>query len=412
MARSRKRVTGETAGVGGTPSAPVVSPSVVAVRCFGEAIVADGFRTEAGTWYEVPADVAAYWEGRGLWVTQATIDALWQSAGRILTPDGVTSHYEAAGRTAGAVRVLNVTHYDPGAAAYRYHSAANTASGVVSAFVRFGHSNPHCDLRQFDGTTQADAVRILMATADVVHCHMDYTLLLNELGGLPVGMRAAITYHGSIEETRPSITYPEADERMRSIVFGARPYHKRFGEHVRWLPIPMPVADYAALADAPKGGPFRVAHSPTRRAIKGTDAFLSAVADLQAEGVAIEPVLIEGMDHGAALRLKATCHATFDSFWLGMQGSGLEAASMGQAVLAGAWDADYHRVGMPMPWTVVEEPNALREALRRLATDRTFYAAEAKRVNAYVRAHHDYPVVGARYRDILQEAIRGTGNGV
>lgn len=408
MARSRKRVASETAGVGGTPSAPVVSPSVVAVRCFGEAIVSDGFRTEAGKWYEVPADVAAYWEGRGLWVTQATIDALWASAGRILTPDGVASHYEAAGLAAGAVRVLNVTHYDPGAAAYRYHSAANTARGVVSAFVRFGHSNPHCDLRQFDGPTQMDAVRILMATADVVHCHMDYTLLLNELGGLPSGMRAAITYHGSIEETRPSITYDEADERMQAVVFGARPYHKRFGAHVHWLPIPMPVKDYAALANAPKGGTFRVAHSPTRRAIKGTDAFLSAVDSLKAEGVPIEAVLIEGLEHGAALRLKATCHATFDSFWLGMQGSGLEAAAMGQAVVAGTWDADYHRVGRDVPWTVAEEPDALRAVLKRLATDRAFYATEAARVRAYVQDVHDYQVVGAAYRDILTEATRGT----
>lgn len=412
MARSRKREVVQAAGVGEVSSAPAVAPSVVAVRCFGVAYLADGTVTEAGKWYEVSADVATYWEGRGLWVTQATIDALWQSAGRILTPDGVASHYEAAGLTAGAVRVLNVSHYDPGAAAYRYHSAANTARGVMSAFVRFGHSNPYCDLRQFDGASQADAVRILMVTADVVHCHMDYSLLMYELGGLPAGMRAAITYHGSTEETRSSITDPDADERMKSIVFGARPYHKRFGEHVHWLPIPMPVADYAKLATVPKRGPFRVSHSPTRRAIKGTDAFLAAIADLQADGVAIEAVLIEGMEHGAALRLKATCHATFDSFWLGMQGSGLEAASMGQAVLAGAWDADYHRVGLEMAWTVVEDPEALRVALRRLATDRPYYAAEAKRVNAYVKAHHDYPVVGARYRDILTEAISGTSNSV
>lgn len=410
MARSRKRVTGETAGVGGSPSAPVVSPSVVAVRCFGTALLADGTRTEAGKWYEVPADVAREWEARGLWVTQATIDALWQAAGRVLTPDGVPTQYAAAVPGPGAVRVLQVTHYDPGCAVYRYHSAANTVPGVVSALVRWGHSNPACDLRQFDGVTQADAVRVLMATADVVHCHMDWSLLLDELGGLPAGMRAAITYHGSIEAVRPTITYPEADARMGATVFGARPYHRRFDAH--WLPIPMPVADYAALAKVPTGGPFRVAHSPTRREIKGTDAFLEAVAGLQAEGVPIEPVLIEGLSHGEALRVKATCHATFDSFWLGMQGSGLEAAAMGQAVLAGAWDADYHRVGLDMPWTVTEEPDALRAALRRLATDRTYYRAEAARVGAYVRQWHDYFVVGARYRDILTGASGGTGNGV
>ncbi len=49
------------------------------------------------------------------------------------------------------------------------------------------------------------------------------------------------------------------------------------------------------------------------------------------QGIDIEPVLIENMEHGAALRLKASCDAVFDSFWLGMQGSGLEGAAMGKA---------------------------------------------------------------------------------
>jgi hypothetical protein len=368
-------------------------------------------RTVAGQWYDLAPDVAAHWEARGAFVTQATIDALWMAEGRVLSPDGVASQYAAVPMMAGSVRVLQLTHYDPGSAVYRYHSAANTVPGVVSAFARVGHSNPHCELRQWDIGTHVDRVRILLATADVVHCHMDYSVLLNELGGLPNHVRAAITYHGSIEAVRPTITFPEADDRMRSIVFGARPYHRRFGEHVSWLPIPMPVADYAAMAKAPKTGPFRVAHSPTRRAIKGTDAFLSAIDTLQADGVAVEAVLIEGMAHGEALRAKATCHATFDSFWLGMQGSGLEAAAMGQAVIAGTWDADYGRVGLPVPWTVADNPEALTATIRRLATDTAWYRAEAARVKDYVQAHHDYPVVGARYRDILQGAIRGTTDG-
>lgn len=413
MARSRKKAQSVTAeAVGGTPLTAEAVPSSVSVLCLGEAMLPDIGRTVPGRWYELGADMAAQWAGRGVFVTQQMIDVLWTGAGRVLSPNGVRSHYAAAKPVAGSLRVLQVTHYDPGASVYRYHSAANSVPGVVSAFARVGHSNPHCDLRQWDIAADRTTLGILLATADVVHCHIDYSVLLNELGGLPNGVRAAITYHGSVEAIRPTITFPEADARMGSVVFGARPYHRRFGDHITWLPIPMPVADYAALAKAPKTGPFRVAHSPTRREIKGTDAFLAAVAQLQAEGVAIEAVLIEGLEHGAALRLKATCHATFDSFWLGMQGSGLEAAAMGQAVVAGSWDADYGRVGLPMPWTVADEPDALREVLRRLATDRTFYAGEATRVNAYVKAHHDYPVVGARYRDILTEAIRGTRNGV
>lgn len=367
-------------------------------------MLADGTRTVAGQWYELDGDTAAYWHSRGVVWTQAQIDALWHHQGRILTPDGVVTRQQAVTDTRGALRVLQLAHFDPGCAAYRYHSAANTVAGVVSAFARLGHSNPACDLRQWDVDQHRTTVEVLLATADVVHCHMDYTVLLHELGGLPFGTRAAITYHGSLEHRRPAITYPDADARMGSTVFGARPYHRRFDAH--WLPIPMPIADYAALSKGrTRGDVLRVCHSPTRREIKGTDVFLRVVADLQADGVAIEPVLLEGLSHGNALRVKATCDVTFDSFWLGMQGSGLEAAAMGQPVVAGTQDADYARVGLDYPWTVADDADTLRDVLRRLATDTGYYAQEAARVGQYVRQYHDYPVVGARYRDLLTGAV-------
>jgi len=368
----------------------------------GEAVTEEG-HWQIGQWLEVSSAVYTEWSARGVLISQARIDALWGAAGRVLTPDGVASHYEAAQPT--GVRVLQLTHYDPGSSVYRYHSAANTVSGVVSALVRFGNSNAHCDLRQWDGDADRGTVMALLATADVVHCHMDYRCLLEELRvGRPRG-QVVMTYHGSVEAERPVLVDNEADARMGAVVLGARPYHVQFG--ARWLPIPMPVADYEAMAKVPKSGPLRVAHSPTRRAIKGTAEFLEAIVQLQAEGVAIEAVLIEGMPHGDALRLKATCHATFDSFWLGMQGSGLEAAAMGQVVIAGTKDADTGPVGLPIPWTIADNASALQDVLRRLANDATFRSAEAKRVGAYVRTHHDYIAVGTKYRDLLTEATRG-----
>jgi hypothetical protein len=400
MARSRKSVVAKAADIEGTPSVSAVAVSAVSCLAVGEAMIGNGVRTVPGQWYEVDGETAAHWHSRGVLWSQAQIDALWQSAGRILTPDGVPTRYEAATPERGAVRVLQLTHYDPGCAVYRYHSAANTVPGVVSAFARIGHSNPACDLRQWDIADQQDVVAMLYRTADVVHCHMDWTIPAGELGGIDAGRKVAITYHGSIEPNRPAITYPEADARMNATVFGARPYHRRFEAH--WLPIPMPVDDYAALAKGRKRGKtFRVAHSPTRREIKGTNVFLEVVAQLQAEGVAIDAVLIEGLSHGDALTLKATCDATFDSFWLGMQGSGLEAAAMGQAVIAGTADADYHRVGLDCPWTIASDADTLRDVLRRLVADKAFYAQESARVGQYVRQYHDYPVVGARYRDLL-----------
>lgn len=405
--------------MGAANAAPAVhSPAFTEVLALTECIIS-GVRRFPQEWFTIPTERVDAMTSGGLCLSRAQIDALWAThRDRILTPDGITSHYTPAAPTADALRVLQLTHYDPGSAVYRYHSAANTVPGVVSAFVRYGHSNPHSDLRQWDGDTDAATVQALAMTADVIHCHMDYRTLLHDLRrGREPGQRIAITYHGSVlpGDTQKVLMYPEDDQRLGSVVFGARPYHRRWGSHITWLPIPMPIADYAPLsAGHRRGKTYRVAHSPTNRALKGTTVFLQAIEYLRnQESINIEAVLIEGLPHGEAMRLKATCDATFDSFFLGMQGSGLEAAAMGQAVIAGdpAAQNDLIALGIAVPWTIANDSEGLRTALRRLATDATFARSEAERVGQYVRTHHSYEAVGAKYRDTLTEALRGTPNG-
>jgi hypothetical protein len=351
----------------------------------------------------------------GVVASREQVDRVWASVGRILSPGLIASHYTATPYDPSALKVLQLTAYDPGSAVYRYHSAANTVPGVVSALVRYGHTNKHCDLRQWDTEIDATTIQLLYETADVVHSHMDYWVLRNQLRqGTRQGCIQALTYHGSVDpgNMAGSVRVNEGgnDDRMDAICFGARPYHHRLGiKH--WLPIPMPVDDYQQIAkeEYVKSKTFRVAHSPTMRRIKGTAEFLRACDYLKMhEGIDIEPVLIENMEHGTALRLKATCDAAFDSFWLGMQGSGLEAGAMGKAVIAGDPEAqnDLTKLGIPVPWTVANDETQLKQVLAKLATDRKFYAAEAERVHQYVRTYHDYPVVGQKYADILTEAKR------
>ena len=380
---------------------------------------------------QMPPAVADQWRAAGrrgltdasVVADDTTIDTIWHSAGRVLSPDAVPSQYTPARPTTGALRVLNLTQYDPGSSVYRYHSAANTVPSIVSAFARWGHSNPHCHLRQWDGTLHRRTVELLAMTADVIHVHMDYRALWHDLAYVhQPHQRIAITYHGSVlpGDTQRQFVHADSDARVHAIRFGARPYHARYGiEH--YLPIPVPVADYAALAadrtpwaGLRSGRKFRVAHSPTRREIKGSNDFETAVQYLiDHEGLPIEPVMIEGMEHGEALRLKATCDATFDSFWLGMQGSGIEAAAMGQAVIAGDAEAAAEAAqlnGGVIPWTFAPDRPALVAAIRALVGDPAHYRAEAERVGRYVQRTHEYTAVGARYATILTEAVRGTAN--
>jgi hypothetical protein len=371
-------------------------------------------RAEKGTWITIPTELVEPYFAEGLVASREQIDRIWASAARVLSPTAVPSQYHAPAYDPSALKVLQLTAYDPGSSVYRYTSAA-LMGGLTSVLVRHGHTNLHCDLRHYDVDIDAATVQLLYDTADVVHSHMDYYVLRNVIRqGTREGLIQALTYHGSVDPQNPagSIRVNEAgnDDRMDAIVFGARPYHHRY-KVKHWLPIPMPVADYQVLRKEEKreGKTFRVAHSPTMRRIKGTQEFLKACDYLKMhEGLDIEPVLIEGLEHGEALRLKASCDAAFDSFWLGMQGSGLEAAAMGLPVLAGDPEAqnDLVKLGIPVPWTVANDEYQLRDGLAKLARDRTFRQAEAARVHAYVREYHDYPVVGRKYADILTEAQR------
>lgn len=414
------------------------------VMALTECII-DGYRRQAGERFAMAADrvdaltafgyvlpdamfammhpnAAAHWRSRqkqgltpqSLVCDDRTAAYLWNAPGRRLMPDGLTSDYAVAEPTPDAIRVLQLTEYDPGSSVYRYHSAANSVPGVVSAFVRWGYSNPHCDLRQWDGDLHQRTVELLAMTADVIHVHMDWRTLSQRLKyALKANQRAAITYHGSVlpgDERRVFVDH-ETDSRMGAIQFGARPYHGRYGVE-RYLPIPVPVRDYAALADGyTRGETFRIAHSPTRREIKGTQVLLDAVQWLRdTEGLKIEVVLIEGMNHGEALKVKASCDATFDSFWLGMQGSGIEAAAMGQPVIAGDPQAAAEAAALNdgvCPWTFADERYQLMAVLRRLVTEPPYFLDEARRVQGYVSRVHDYTVVGARYRDYLTEALHG-----
>ena len=182
------------------------------------------------------------------------------------------------------------------------------------------------------------------------------------------------------------------------------------GGPLYWLPNPVPVKRYQRLRQQAwtPHAPFRIAHSPSKRAFKGTEDFLQACEALSAKGLAIEPVLIEGRSHADALHMKATCDACFDSFWLGIQCSGVEAAAMGMPVIAGDPDCkrEYTRLLRAVPYTYANDRNELIEVIEQLATDPAFHANEASRVHRYAVEYHDDAAVALRYLDLLDEAVQ------
>ena len=96
-----------------------------------------------------------------------------------------------------------------------------------------------------------------------------------------------------------------------------------------WLPHPIS-RDMLPKRRFTGGRLLRVAHAPTDRAIKSTEAFLAAC-----RLVGVEPVLVEGKTNAECLAIKATCDALYDQTELGYGVNAIEAWALGLPVIAG-----------------------------------------------------------------------------
>jgi len=266
-------------------------------------------------------------------------------------------------------------------------------------------AHPFGPPRQYDVAADLYAIRDVVTSADVVHHHVSYTSWENF--GLDLRNQWNVMHHhGTDYRTQPAM-YNALDAERAALRLVSNLELLQYGEGLRYLPNPVPVAAYARLRDQtprPRGTRLRIGHSPSKRSLKGTAEFLRVCARLDA---LVEPVLIEGASFQTSLIRKATCDLFFDSFWLGLQCSGLEAAAMGIPVIAGDPDCarEYTRRLGATPYTFAADEQALGSMVERLARDETYRAAEARRVQDYVTAYHDGAVVAQTYLEYLDDAI-------
>jgi hypothetical protein len=407
------------------PAEERVSVKVTAIH-----LVINGVKFLRGQSAKLPVSEAHRLESAGLvWLPKGSGVDWWAASGRVLAAEPCTDVPLVSCESAGALKIAQTCGYDPGNAVYRFHSAVNEHTPHASAFVTFRsrEGNPFRCPEQYNGLNQKQLARTLLYEADVLHQHVDYFAKNVALGLKPRREQVLIRhYHGSLPngaKQHPHLNQ-ELDDAVGAALVGARLTlcSLRPGR-IAWLPIAVPVARYQRLVgDRQRGKVFRVAHSATKDEYKGTADLLAVVDELRASGLPIEVVLIgykrtrrgrvepDRRSHAEALRLKASCDCTLDSLhWLGLQGSGIEAATMGQPALAGDETvADLYREHLgEVPYTHVEgqtsadRKRSLKRLLEQLATDSDFYAAEASRVSDYCLQYHDYPAVAARYQEIL-----------
>lgn len=322
------------------------------------------------------------------------------------TPRTVMSDAQTNGRE--ALQILQVAYRDDGLAPSRLHTAINRTTPHSSLFFK-SRPGPFDVPEQFSARIHAGKMAQALNTADIIHFHGVMSLAQKVTRSVPT----VFHHHGSMLRAN-AIDYNRDAKARNALVLVSNLELLSWTDDIpaKFLPNTVPVARYQQLAKEMRvpftgASAFRVAHSPSQPHRKGTDQFLAAIDRLAKRGVPIQAVMIHGMTHANALELKATCHASFDSFWLGIQCSGVEAAAMGMPVIAGdrtVADRYMQHFGQ-IPYTFADNGEELEQVLFTMVSDAWFRVQEQQRVFKYVVENHDESAVALTYLDYLDEAF-------
>jgi len=176
---------------------------------------------------------------------------------------------------------------------------------------------------------------------------------------------------------------------------------------LRWLPSPVVLSMLAARREIQfrPSETVRIAHAPTERGIKSTEAFLAACERLSGS-YAIEVVLIEQQPWTRCLDLKATADIFFDQCILGYGVNALEAWGMGIPVIAGASEPILDRMRAEigkLPFYPTTEAT-IEQSLEALIAAPNLRQEWGERGLRYVTKYHDDQKVCHQLQSIYQEA--------
>jgi len=306
------------------------------------------------------------------------------------------------------LRIVQLGTIDPGMVIYRLHSAINTTTPHQSVMAVLKRDRPYHEPYQWHLKDDREMLRQYARTADLVHCHLDY--LTMDMLAVPGDSPVVIHHHGTMYR-RDAENSNVRDRHRASLRLISNFELLKYGDNLHWLPNPVPYARYAKLAQRRYNGwkknYLRIAHSPSKPELKGTDVLIRAVDRLKTKGIRVDLRMVHKDTHENSLIEKARADVCFDSFWLGVQCAGLEAGAMGKPVLAGDDEVRsvyVERFGQA-PYLYVDDEDAVVEELARLATDHTYFTECSSRISTYVLDHHDYGAVAQRYLDLLDEAV-------
>lgn len=258
-----------------------------------------------------------------------------------------------------------------------------------------------------DYPTDVDFTRAgaLVADADVIHARNSFKAT-RLAGGL--NKPIVVHHHGTRLRNNPDLVLAEQRAHRALGLAATLDLWLLARDELEWLPAPYDIDWLASLRRPVDDGVLRIGHAPTNRAIKSTEAFLTAVDKLARE-IPVELVLIEGRSWTDCLARKGTCDVYFDQVILGYGNNAIEAWGMGIPVIAGAADvtlAEYDRRFGGLPFCPADE-GSIYAALVTLA-DPGPRAAWARRGVEHARRWHDEARVVTQLQDIYRRAAERT----
>jgi glycosyltransferase involved in cell wall biosynthesis len=162
-------------------------------------------------------------------------------------------------------------------------------------------------------------------------------------------------------------------------------------------------------APTPPGEVLRVAHAPSKRAVKGTDAVLAAVESLRARGAPVELDLIEGVPNREARLRYAAADVVVDQLRVGWYGMfAIESMALAKPVVVHLDDEAVaeteEALGLSIP-VVRADQNTLEGVLAGLIEVRAELPELGRRSREYVERVHAHTAVARRVREIYERIM-------
>jgi len=162
-------------------------------------------------------------------------------------------------------------------------------------------------------------------------------------------------------------------------------------------------------APAEPGGAMRVAHAPSKRAVKGTEAVIAAIERLQERGAPIELDLIEGIPNREARLRYAAADVIVDQLRIGWYGMfAIESMALAKPVVVhldeeAAAETEV-AFGRELPLVRADERN-LEDVLAGLVEVRESLPELGRRSREYAELVHAHTSVARRVLEIYERVI-------